>query len=118
MRTRGPAALAVLGIPLLTFGCTRESPTILGETRVTDSSAAMREGVRLEADGKPIDVDIGHLVPTVTDWNGDGRKDLIFGQFVGGKIGLYLNRGTDAAPVFGDLEYLCAGGAEISLPAG
>ncbi|MHC5054817.1 MAG: hypothetical protein ACYTKD_08875 [Planctomycetota bacterium] len=102
MRIRGPEALAGLGGLLLAFG----------------ASAAMRESVRLEADGEPIDVEIGHFVPTVTDWNGDGRKDLIFGQFRGGKIGLYLNRGTDAAPVFKDLSYLRAGGTEISLPAG
>ena len=101
MRMRG-TTLAILGVPLLAFG----------------ASAAMREGVRLEVDGKPIDIQIGHLVPTVTDWNGDGKKDLIFGQFRGGKIGLCLNTGTDAAPVFENLSYLRAGGTEISLPAG
>jgi hypothetical protein len=79
-----------------------------------------QKGVRLEADGKPIDGEVGHLVPCVTDWNDDGKKDLIVGQwqFGGGKIALYLNRGTDAAPTFSQPEYLQAGGAEISLPAG
>jgi hypothetical protein len=79
---------------------------------------AMKDGVRLEADGKAIDVDIGHLVPCVTDWNGDGKKDLIVGQFSGGRIRLYLNQGTDSKPVFKGFEYLEAGGAEIRLPAG
>jgi hypothetical protein len=79
-----------------------------------------QKGVRLEADGKPIDGEVGHLVPCVTDWNNDGKKDLIVGQWQmdGGKIALYLNRGTDAAPVFSKPEYLKAGGAEINLPAG
>lgn len=78
----------------------------------------LREGVRLEAGGEVIDVEIGHLVPCVTDWNGDGKKDLVVGQFSGGRIRLYLNRGTDSKPAFKDFEYLKAGGAEISLPAG
>jgi len=79
---------------------------------------AFQEGVRLKADGEVIDVEIGHLVPCVTDWNNDGKKDLIVGQFSGGKIRLYLNRGTDSAPAFKDFTYLSAGGEEISLPAG
>jgi hypothetical protein len=82
------------------------------------ASGALQEGVRLQAGGEVIDVEIGHLVPCVTDWNGDGKKDLIVGQFSRGKIRLYLNQGTDKEPVFKDFEYLKAGGAEISLPAG
>jgi hypothetical protein len=81
-------------------------------------AAEFQPGVKLEADGKPIDVEIGHLVPCVVDWNGDGKKDLIVGQFAGGKIRLYLKQGTDNAPVFKDFSYLQAGGKEISLPAG
>ena len=80
--------------------------------------AAMQEGVKLEADGKPIDVRVGHLVPCAIDWNEDGRKDLIVGQFSGGKIGLYLNQGTDPAPVLKCFTFLQAGGKEIQLPAG
>lgn len=75
-------------------------------------------GVQLQADGKPIDVEIGHLVPAVMDWNGDGKKDLIVGQFNQGGIRLYLNEGTDAAPKFGAFTYLEAGGKPIRLDAG
>jgi translation initiation factor RLI1 len=82
------------------------------------SFAAMRKGVKLKANGKTIDINIGHLVPCVTDWNNDGKKDLIVGQFSGGKIRLYLNYGTDSNPEFKDFSYLHAGGKEISLPAG
>lgn len=80
--------------------------------------AAFQEGVRLKANNEAIDVEIGHLVPCVTDWNSDGKKDLIVGQFAGGKIRLYLNSGSDAEPAFKGFECLKAGGAEISLPAG
>jgi hypothetical protein len=82
------------------------------------SSSAMQEGVLLKAGGEVINVEIGHLVPCVTDWNNDGMKDLIAGQFRGGKIRLYLNHGTDSEPKFDDFAYLNAGGKEISLPAG
>jgi hypothetical protein len=75
-------------------------------------------GVRLEADGKPIDGEVGHLVPVVTDWNGDGKKDLLVGQFGSGMIRLYQNRGTDAEPAFKEPTVLEAGGKAIKLPAG
>lgn len=80
--------------------------------------AQLQEGVLLQADGKEINIGVGHLVPVVTDWNDDGKKDLLIGQFSGGKIGLYLNTGTDAAPELKFSGNLAAGGAEISLPAG
>lgn len=82
------------------------------------SFAALREGVRLKADGEIIDVEIGHLVPCALDWNDDGKKDLVVGQFSRGRIRLYLNEGTDGAPVLKDCGFLRAGGTEIRLPAG
>lgn len=82
------------------------------------ASAEFQPGVKLEADGKAIDVEIGHLVPCAMDWNGDGKRDLIVGQFSKGKIRLYLNHGTDDSPVFKEYSFLHAGGKEISLPAG
>jgi len=78
----------------------------------------LQEGVLLEADGAVINVEVGHLVPVAVDWNEDGRKDLLVGQFKDGKIGLYLNEGTDKAPKLKFAEYLKAGGEEISLPFG
>ena len=82
------------------------------------ASAEFAEGVQIEADGKAIDARIGHLVPAAADWNGDGKKDLLVGQFLGGKIHLYLNKGTDAEPKLTDAGELEAGGEVISLAAG
>lgn len=82
------------------------------------SFAGFQEGVKLKADGQEIDVAVGHLVPCVTDWNNDGLKDLVVGQFSQGKIRLYLNQGTDASPKFGKVSFLEAGGKQISLPSG
>jgi len=51
-----------------------------------------------------VDIDVGSLsVPVVNDWNEDGKKDLIVGSDTG-YIYLYLNQGTNAAPVFNE-EY-------------
>ncbi len=84
----------------------------------TTAFGALQEGVKVQADGEAIDVNVGHLVPAVLDWNEDGKKDLIVGQFSGGKIRLYLNCGTDSEPVFKKFTYLQAGNKEIRLPAG
>ncbi len=83
-----------------------------------EGEGELSKGVKLEAGGEPIDIEVGHLVPRVCDWNNDGRKDLIVGQFSGGAIRLYLNQGTDAAPVFGESSFLHAGGKPIRLDAG
>jgi hypothetical protein len=44
-------------------------------------------------------------VPFVADWNNDGRKDLLVGQ-ADGTVRLFLNNGTDAAPVFDAGQFL------------
>lgn len=60
--------------------------------------------------------------PVVGDWNGDGRKDLVFGQLYGSKgVVSCLNQGTDAAPVFhgADCEQLrTAGGTLVGQTTG
>ncbi len=44
----------------------------------------------------------GYYRPVVADWNGDGKKDLLYGQQSSNfrAVVACLNRGTDAAPVF------------------
>ena len=54
-------------------------------------------GVKLEADGQPIEVNIGHLVPCVTDWNGDGKTDLLAGT-EDPKVYFFRNTGTREKP--------------------
>ncbi len=55
----------------------------------------------------------GWAAPAVFDWNGDGKKDLLIGEFASGMelandnnlgnfIRVYLNKGTDSAPEFTD----------------
>jgi len=53
--------------------------------------------------------------PQVTDWNRDGKKDLLVGNS-DGYIRCYLNVGTNAAPVFEDYSYIYSGpGTPINL---
>ena len=80
-------------------------------------AAEFQPGVKIVDGGKAIVQGGGSLVPSAVDWNGDGKKDLLVGQFMGGKIRLYLNQGTDNAPVFKDFTYLQAGEKVISLPS-
>ncbi len=81
-------------------------------------TGGLKEGVRLRADGEVIDTDIGHLVPCAVDWNGDGNKDLLVGQFDQGAIRLYLNNGTDRKPELTDKGLVKAGRKPIRLEAG
>ena len=48
----------------------------------------------------------GFAIPCVTDWNGDGKKDLLVGYQPDGQIALYLNLGTDAQPCFTNFTVL------------
>jgi hypothetical protein len=63
-------------------------------------------------------LDVGdHAIPCVTDWNGDGKKDLIVGYQPDGMIKVYTNAGTDAQPVFKNSYLMQAGGTNIFVPS-
>ena len=66
-------------------------------------------------------LDVGdYSVPTMADWNGDGLADLIVGEKTAdslGKVRVYLNTGSAAAPVFGTYAYVQAAGSDLSVPA-
>lgn len=70
--------------------------------------------VRLMADGKPVRVESpGWACPCWADMDGDGKKDLLVGQFSGGKIRVYRNLG-DCKFAAGD--WLKADGAVAEVP--
>ncbi len=64
----------------------------------TGLSEDLAQPVRLEVAGKPIDTDIGHAAPFVCDFDGDGIKDLLVGQFGQGILWIYRNEGTNSEP--------------------
>lgn len=60
-------------------------------------------------------IDVGsNSQPAVSDWNGDGKKDLILGSEAG-YIYLFLNQTSDTWPMFQDYTYLQAGGQTIYI---
>jgi hypothetical protein len=67
---------------------------------------------------KPISVDIGHAAPLYVDIDGDGKKELLVGQFGDGKLRIYKNQGTDKAPLFKGFDWFRAGGQIASVPCG
>jgi hypothetical protein len=54
----------------------------------------------LQAAGQPLGTGDTYSIPCVTDWNGDGRKDLLVGFQPAGIVALFLNSGTAAQPLF------------------
>lgn len=83
------------------------------------SDAELLPPVQVKAGDAPINVDSpGHSAPFYADVDGDGVKDLLVGQFSGGKCRIYKNTGTDAAPKLDKFVYLQAGGGEAKVPYG
>lgn len=73
----------------------------------------------IQAGGVNINVGYGgNASPFMIDWDGDGKQDLLLGQYDQGRIRFYTNTGTHFNPTFGSFVYLQAGGSYISLSYG
>jgi len=97
--------------------------TALGALSAQEAVAPPRTGlappVRLEAGGTVIDTPkIGHAAPFVGDFDGDGVRDLLVGQFDGGLLWIYKNTGSDAAPKLAAGVKFQDGRKEGTVPTG
>lgn len=88
------------------------------EDATTPSSKTFHEPSRVLVAGEPIDVEIGHAAPHIADWNGDGKNDLLVGQFGEGKLRIYLNEGTANEPKYTTYSYFKADGEDAKVPTG
>jgi len=70
--------------------------------------------IRLMADGSPVRVDApGFACPTWADVDGDGKNDLVVGQFHEGKMRIYKNLGDNK---FAAGQWLQAEGKDAEVP--
>ena len=80
----------------------------------TATAAEFEPPKRLKADGVPIRVEApGYAAPCWADIDGDGKKDLLVGQFAKGKIKVYKNKGDG---ILAAGEWLKAEGADAEVP--
>lgn len=90
------------------------STLLVGSALASESPAEFQPPVRLKADGVPVRVESpGYAAPCWVDIDGDGKKDLLVGQFHDGKIRVYKNLG-DGKLAAG--EWLKADGKTAEVP--
>lgn len=115
---RSCLSAASAGVLLLFGGVAQAGPDPRPEPDVAPPAPALAAPASISAAGQAINVDVGHAAPFVTDWNGDGKADLLVGQFGSGHLRIYLNEGEPHAPRFGAHTLFEAGGATASVPSG
>lgn len=80
----------------------------------TNAKPVYAEPMRLEADGRPVDV-YGMPSPVFGDFRGTGKLDLICGEFVDG-FTFFENIGTRTEPRYAPGRRLTSGGRPITMP--
>ena len=81
---------------------------------ITARAAEFADPVRLKGGTELIHVESpGYACPCWADIDGDGKKDLLVGQFAGGKIRVFKNLGDGK---LGAGDWLQAGGKVAEVP--
>lgn len=83
---------------------------------VSAQTPVFEPGQYVQAGG--VNIDVGYYAsPFYYDWDGDGVKDLVTGQYSYGYVRFYKNNGTNENPSYTSFQYLQADGANISVYA-
>ena len=66
-----------------------------------------------------VQIDVGYYgAPCMVDWDDDGLKDLVLGEFSLSKIRFYRNVNSNESPLFTSFSYIKSNGVDITLPYG
>lgn len=109
--------LAIGSLATLWYGLPAGSAVLGADEPVAQRAADLEAPVAVTAGGKLIDVD-GYAAPFVGDFDGDGKNDLLVGQYVYGKLRIYRNVGTNAEPKFDGFDWFSVGGSSVCVTAG
>lgn len=82
------------------------------------SAQDLARPVRLMAGGEFVDTEVGHAAPYLADFDGDRRRDLLVGQFGGGKLKIYRNIGSNQNPEYEPATFFQTHGDVVSVPTG
>jgi hypothetical protein len=75
--------------------------------------------VQVMVGGEPLDTGgIGYATPFYDDFDGDGVKDLLVGEFSQGRLRIYRNKGSDTRPEFEPHVFFKNDSKEGRVPAG
>lgn len=79
---------------------------VLFTSSLTARASELAAPINIQAGGKIIDTGgVGYAAPFFGDFDGDGVRDLLIGEFAQGKLRIYRNVGTNTKPHFEDFQW-------------